>query len=123
MFTIPVWDLINSHDGDSKIFSFEWPIFDWYFEDITFIEPLQFKIKLLTLHNGIISTIENLETTIFYENKKQKIFIKSFEREWKIQYDPLDPDDVRQINTKNMTIDLSPIIREEIIMAFHNENL
>ena len=123
MLTIPVGDLLNSYDGDSKIFSFDGPIFDGFYEDIHFLAPLKFSLKLLSLGDGIISTIENLETEIFYENKKQKIFIKKFEREWRIHYDPLSPDDICQINMKNATIDLSDVIREEIIMTFHNENL
>lgn len=124
MFTIPVGDLINSYEGDSKIFSFDGEIFDWYFDDIRFIQPLVFKIKLLTVEGGIHAFFEELSTKIIYENKTQKIFIKDFERIWKMQIDPLeDGDDINQINTKNMTIDLAPVIREEIIMAFHNENL
>lgn len=124
MFTIPVGDLINSYDGDSKIFSFDGEIFDGFFEDIRFTEPLLFKIKLLSTGEGIHAFFEELSTKIIYENKAEKIFIDNFDRIWKLQRDPLeDGDDVNEINTKNMTIDLANVIREEIIMAFHNQNL
>ena len=47
--------------------------------------------------------------------------IAHFERMWKKRIDPLeDGDDVGQIDTKNMSIDLAPAIREEIIMACHS---
>ncbi len=46
--------------------------------------------------------------------------IPHFARTWKTQVDPLlDGDDVRGIDTRSMTIDLGPVIREEIIMACH----
>lgn len=123
MLTIPVWDLLASYDGDSKNFSFEWPIFDGFFEDINIIWNLNFKIKLITINNWIHVIFSDLYANIIYDGKKEEIKIKEFEREWKTQIDPLDPNDINQINTKNMTIDLKPVIREEIIMAFHNNNL
>ncbi len=123
MLTIPVWDLLNSYDGDSKNFAFEGEIFDWYYDDIQFLKPLEFKIKLLVVNDGIHAFFTELSTEILYENKKQKIHISDFERIWKSRIDLLDPDDIYEINMKNATIDLAPVIREEIIMAFHSENM
>lgn len=123
MFVLPVWDLVASYAWDSKIFSFEWPIFDGYYPDIKFVEPLQFSLKLLTLDDGIFAEFTKLSTTIVYEWKKEVIHIASFEREWKLDYDPLNTNDINYIDKKSMTIDLSPVIREEIIMAFHTNNL
>ena len=123
MFTIPVGDLINSYNGDSKIFSFDGEIFDGFYEDLTFLKPLLFTIKLIVIDDGIHGIFTNFSTEISYENKKTKISIPDFERVWKTQIDPLDGDDINLINTKNMTIDLKDVIREEIIMAFHSENL
>ena len=123
MFTIPVGDLINSYDGDSKIFSFDGEIFDGFYEDLTFLKPLLVTIKLIVINDGIHGIFTNFSTEISYENKKAKISIPEFERVWKTQIDPLDGDDISLIKTKNMTIDLKDVIREEIIMAFHSENL
>ncbi|MBB1553845.1 hypothetical protein HG442_000350 [Candidatus Gracilibacteria bacterium] len=123
MFTIPVDDLINSYDGDSKIFSFDGEIFDGFYEDLTFLKPLLFTIKLIVIEDGIHGIFTNFSTEVSYENKKTRISIPEFERIWKTQVDPLDGDDINLINTKNMTIDLKDVIREEIIMAFHAENL
>lgn len=123
MFTIPVGDLINSYDGDSKIFSFDGEVFDRFYEDLKFLKPLLFTIKLIVIEDGIHGIFTNFSTEVSYENKKTGISIPEFERIWKTQIDPLDGDDINLVNTKNMTIDLKNVIREEIIMAFHSENL
>lgn len=123
MFTIPVGDLINSYDGDSKIFSFDGEVFDGFYEDLKFLKPLLFTIKLIVIEDGIHGIFTNFSTEVSYENKKTRISIPEFERIWKTQIDPLDGDDINLINTKNMTIDLKNVIREEIIMAFHSQNL
>lgn len=120
MFQIPVSELLLSYTGDSKSFSFSWEVFDGYFEDINFREPLQFTVKMMTLDDGLSVSFEKLETVVEYEGKRYNIHISSFDRIWKNKIDPLeDADDVREINIKNMTIDLAPVIREEIIMACH----
>lgn len=112
--------MLSSYTGDSKTFSFEGAVFDGYFEDIIFQDDLAFSLKILTLDDGIQVTITNLQTTILYENKTTPIAIAEFDRIWKLQKDPiLDGDDIGQINTKNMTIDIAPVLREEIIMHFH----
>mgnify|MGYP000845012365 FL=1 len=123
MFTIPVGDLINSYDGDSKIFSFDGEVFDGFYEDLKFLKPLLFTIKLIVIEDGIHGIFTNFSTEVSYENKKTRISIPEFERIWKTQIDPLDGDDINLVNTKNMTVDLKNVIREEIIMAFHSENL
>ena len=123
MFTIPVGDLISSYDGDSKIFSFDGEVFDGFYEDLKFLKPLLFTIKLIVIEDGIHGIFTNFSTEVSYENKKTRISIPEFERIWKTQIDPLDGDDINLVNTKNMTIDLKNVIREEIIMAFHSENL
>ena len=123
MFTIPVGDLISSYDGDSKIFSFDGEVFDGFYEDLKFLKPLLFTIKLIVIEDGIHGIFTNFSTEVSYENKKTRISIPEFERIWKTQVDPLDGDDINLVNTKNMTIDLKNVIREEIIMAFHSENL
>jgi uncharacterized metal-binding protein YceD (DUF177 family) len=60
----------------------------------------------------------DLSTEIEYEGKISKVAIGNFERTFKTQLDPLDPDDVQKI--ENAMIDLSPVIREELIMATYS---
>ncbi len=120
MFKIPVGDILASYTGDSKKFSFSGEIFDGYMEDIVFKKPLEFKIELIALDDGVEAIFENLETQVLYEDKVHKVKIGNFERTWKKDIDPgFDGDDVYPIDIRSMTIDLAPVLREEIIMACH----
>jgi hypothetical protein len=74
----------------------------------------------MSIDDGVVVTFDLLKTVVFYEGKEHIVNIPHFERMWKKRIDPLeDGDDVGQIDTKNMSIDLAPAIREEIIMACH----
>ncbi len=120
MFTIPIWDLLSSYTGDSREFTFRGPIFDGYYTDIRFLTDLDFHIQIMTLDDGVNVTWEYLKTTVEYEWKKQSISLNTFDRLWKNHLEEWDPDDISEIDIKNQTIDLGPVIREEIIMACHN---
>ena len=74
----------------------------------------------MTLDDGVNVTWEYLKTTVEYEWKKQSISLNTFDRLWKNHLEEWDPDDISEIDIKNQTIDLGPVIREEIIMACHN---
>mgnify|MGYP006888932806 CR=1 FL=1 len=116
MLQIPVWDLLASYSGDSKNFTFAWEIYDGYMEDIQFLKPLEFQIKIISLDDGVEVIFDDLKTEILYEWQKHSIDIGNFERTFKKYIDPLiDGDDVRLI--ENMQIDLTPVIREELIIA------
>ena len=67
MFTIPVGDLINSYDGDSKIFSFDGEVFDGFYEDLKFLKPLLFTIKLIVIEDGIHGIFTNFSDEILDE--------------------------------------------------------
>lgn len=121
MFSIPVWDLLVSYSWDSKSFSFAGEVYDGYYDDISFSKPLNFQIRIVALDDGVEVIFDNLSTEVIYEDRKHPIQISGFERTFKTHLDPLeDPDDVRQIGNGGQTIDLGPIIREEIIMACHS---
>lgn len=120
MFTLPVSDILTSYSWDSKNFSFSGEVFDGYYDDIRFIAPLEFNLKIIWLDDAVEVVFEKFQTKVEYEGKKHPINISGFERTWKTHIDPLeDGDDIYQIDTKNMSIDLAPVIREEIIMACH----
>lgn len=123
MFTIPVGDLLASYTWDSKEFSFSGEVFDGYYSDITFKKDLSFHLRLIALDNGIEAQWTHFETRVQYENLTTNIKIPQFERTWKVHTNADDPDDIKPINTKDMTIDLGEVIREEIIMYCCNENL
>jgi hypothetical protein len=120
MFTIPVGDILASYSGDSKEFSFSGEIFDGYYDDIAFLTPLEFSIKLISLDDGVQAMFQNLNTRVRYEDREHDVTIGGFDRTWQKHIDPLtDDDDVQRLDIHSMTIDLAPVIREEIIMACH----
>lgn len=67
MFTIPVGDLLSSYEGDNKNFSFDGEIFDGFFDDLSFTEPLTFDIKLIGLDDSVQGLFSNLKAHIVYE--------------------------------------------------------
>jgi len=96
-------------------------VYDGYYDDISFLAPLNFQICIVAVDNGVEVIFDSLTTEVLYENRKHAIQISGFERTFKTHIDPIeDPDDVRQIESGRQTIDLGPIIREEIIMACHS---
>ncbi len=86
-------------------------------KDIIFLKPLEFSLQIIAIDGGISVIFNALSTTVEYEKKKYPIHVSNFERIFKTHLDPLDADDIKPI--KNNTIDLTPVIREEIIMALH----
>ena len=89
-------------------------------EDVSFKKPLEFSLELIALDDGVSVIFHNLKTEVLYETKSHTVSIGNFERTWKKNIDPkTDDDDIRQLDVRSMTIDLAPVIREEIIMACH----
>lgn len=123
MFIIPVGDLLSSYDGDSQTFSFEAPVFDGFYDDIQFITPLSFTLKLIGYDGEIHSQFRDFKTKVVYETKTYTIHIQEFDRTWKFQREADDGDDIGLINSRNLTIDLKEMIREEIIMECHGQSL
>lgn len=121
MFTLSVADILSSYTGDSQSFSFSGEIPEGYMSDIIFLKPLEFSIQIIAIDDGVSVIFDKLSTTVEYEKKKYPIHISNFERIWKTHIDILDADDVRRID--NTMIDLAPVLREEIIMAIHMEDL
>lgn len=121
MFTIPVGDILASYTWDSKKFSFSGEVFDGYMEDIRFKKPLEFMLQLVAIDDGVSVIFENLQTEVIFEDKQHVVNIWNFERTWKKTIDPkIDDDDIKQLDIRSMTIDLAPVIREEIIMACYS---
>ena len=116
MFEIPVWDLLASFSWDSRELEFNGEVLPWFYLDLDFIWPLRLKLKLITLDDWIMVVFENLETNVMYEWIQRNIKIEEIEREFKEEYNASNPDDIKYINTKNTSIDLKDVIREEILI-------
>ena len=119
MFSIPVGEILSSYTGDSKHFSFSGEVFDGFFSDIHFVKSLEFEITLIALDDGVEVIFEKFETRVIYEDMTHDVHISRFERQWKKHRESHDADDIYEIDSRSMKIDLGPVIREEIIMACH----
>ena len=116
MFEIPVWDILASYTWDSKELEFNWVVYDWYYDDLTIINNLELKIKIIWLDDWVTLIIDNLKAKVKYKDLIRFIEIKNIEREFKEKPDPSYPDDIKYINKTWLTIDLKDIIREEILI-------
>ncbi len=119
MFKIPIGDILASYSGDSKEFSFSWEIFDGYFDDILFKKPLSFSLQIIALDDAVEVHFKNLISQVEYDKVLYDVNISSFDREWRLRKWKDDPDDIGEVDKHSMTIDLAPVLREEIIMFCH----
>lgn len=117
MFEISVWHILESYTGDSETLEFEGDVLPEYYEDLSFLSPLHFSLTIITLDDGVEVILREFECSIEYEGQEHDIEIPEIARTFKLEYDPLLPDDIKFIDKKHSKIDLKDIIREEIIMA------
>lgn len=122
MFQIPVWDLLASYTGDSQELAFDGPVYEGYYDDLTFLSNLKLKIRLIAIDEGIELLLSELQASVQFEWMPHTVeFIASetvepIARRFVTEYDPLLPDDIGIVDVKNSTIDLKNIIREEILL-------
>jgi hypothetical protein len=117
MFEINVGSLLESYAGDSQTLAFEGPVVPGLYDDLTFEGPLSFSVTLISMEDGIEVIVKDLVCKAVYEGNEYDVSIEQFDRMFKTAFDPLAPDDVGFVNTKNATIDLDKAIREEILIS------
>ena len=117
MFEIQVWHLLTSYSGDSETLEFEGEVLPGLYDDLVFLSSLRFQLTLITLDDGIEVVLRDFECQVKYEGAKYNVEIPEVSRTFKLEHDPLAPDDIGFIDKKHSTIDLKNAIREEIIMA------
>lgn len=115
MFELNVADLLASYAGDSRELAFDGEVIPGYYEDLVFTKPLHFRIKLISLDNGIEVLFETLQAEVVHEGTTHVVNISDIARTFAEQYDPLAPDDIKFIEHGN--IDLKEIIYEEILIS------
>lgn len=59
---------------------------------------------------------EKMSADVVFEWISKNIDIEMVEREFKQRFDVGNPDDIKYVNMKNMSIDLKDVIREEILI-------
>jgi hypothetical protein len=117
MFTLSVGHLLESYTGDSETLDFSGDVLPATFADIETLSPLSFRLTMISLDDGLETIVEDLDVKVRYEGNVHSVAIPRFERTFKMEADPLAPDDVKLVNKKHSTIDFGEVLREEIIMA------
>lgn len=117
MFKINVADLLASYPGESRELEFSGEIIPGFYEDIAFVAPLAFHIRLVGLDDGVEVIFQNLDTVVEYEGNTREVHLQDVGRTFREVHDPLAPDDIKFIDHKHKTVDLKEVIREEIIIA------
>ncbi len=117
LLSIPVGDLLDSHAGDTREYSFEGEIPEGYYDDLEFLSALSFRVRLISLDDGIEVIIDSLSARVRHEGGTKSISLSGIGRTYNRTYDPLAPDDVKTVNMKHHTIDLSEVVREEILIS------
>ncbi|MDD2565649.1 MAG: hypothetical protein PHZ26_02185 [Candidatus Gracilibacteria bacterium] len=115
MFEIPVGDLLTSYTGDSKELEFNGEVYDGYYDDLKLVKNLELKIKIFSIDDGVSVIIENLKTQVKYGDVLRFIEINNIEREFREKFELINSDDIKYVS-KNNSIDLKDVIREEILI-------
>ncbi|HRI35502.1 MAG TPA: hypothetical protein PK765_00015 [bacterium] len=117
LLTLPIGDILESFPGDTREYRFEGEIPSGYYDDLEFSAPLVLVIRIIGLDDGVQVIIETLKTSIVTPDGDRAISLSGLDREFKKLYDPLAPDDVKTIDMKHRTVDLSEVVREEILIT------
>ena len=120
LFTIDISAIISSPVGTTEDFRFEQEIPADTFEDLVCNGKLCVSIKLIHQEYGIECLLSDMAAIIdipseSIENKTLEI--AGVSREFHLKKKPTDTDDIQYINTHDDTVDLSQIIREELLIS------
>lgn len=117
MFTIPVGHLLQSYPGDRQSLEFSNKIPSDTFEDIECVDPLAIRMDLIALQDGVEVVLHSITCpTLRYNDRLYDVTVSDVSRTYKQHFDPLAPDDIKFIDMKHSTIDITPILREEILI-------
>ena len=120
LFTIDISTLLSSPVGTTEEFRFDQDIPEDTFEDVVCQWWLSMTIKLLHQEYGIECILVALQTTIEIPSEgieNKEIEIIGVSREFHTKKQLQDTDDIQYINMHDGTIDLTEIIREELLIA------
>lgn len=116
-------DILNRPMGNSEVYSFDVPL------DLEYIEKkgnVTGKIEIMRIEDALNVVATNLELTLKAQCGKclkeftQKVNVALAERQFEINKPESidDENDVYLINMKNYTIDVTEMLRQEIILHF-----
>jgi uncharacterized protein len=119
-------NLLNKEVGESETYNLDFSPSVKDFEGIKFKDNLNAEIILMRIDEGILVQVQNLETTISLPCQKCLIDfdfnldIEEFERIFAENIVKIedDTDDYFEIDMRNHKIDISEMLRQEIILHF-----
>jgi uncharacterized protein len=125
MLIFKVSELLKKPNGATEKIKLD-TIYDFQDKDIKLLKPLTGEIVLIKTSEGVNAEIQNFETEIEQECSRcltkiiQKIKIPSLEEHFykEVQRDIPDIEQVFLIDSKSQEIDLSELIRQEILLNF-----
>lgn len=115
--------LAQAPAGTKEVYSFDVPI---KMEDIAAKSNLKGQVEIMRIEKGLNVMLKNLEIEVSFtcmrclKNFTQPIRIKSAERHFHFDHPKHveDPEDLFLVNKKNLTVDVSQPLRQEIILHF-----
>ncbi len=116
------------HEETGKTISFDFSVKPELskFQDLKFSGEINGQVTVMRIDNGVNASVENLNATLVFECQK---CLSGFQKEIEIsQVDRIflekpdessdDPSEYFEINLKSQKIDLSEMLRQEIILHF-----
>ncbi len=126
ILTLPLNDLLDSGEGEREKYSLEAEI-NFPDEKFDVVSPLKFKVTLMRLKEGIHTLIEDFHCDVLLpcdrcsKSSKAAVEINKTERIFylnRADAETEDPFDIYLIDRENSEIDLTELLRHEIILHF-----
>jgi uncharacterized protein len=120
----PVAELLQKQQGTKEEYEIDADLEDA--EDLKLKKNVKAKVALTELHNDVHVEIKDLDTSVegncnkCLKNYSQNIKISLIEREFLFEEpeNMEDPDGFCMIDKKEMTVDLTEVLRQEILLHF-----
>lgn len=118
-----VGHLLESTTGTQETYPFEGPV---EFEGIEGKSPIRGKVQIMRLDDGVNAHTSNVEISVAFtcqkclKNFQQKVRVASAERQFLLK-PPRQKDDINDIfliDVKRQKIDLTEMLRQEILLHF-----
>lgn len=120
LFTIDISPVLASSVGSIEEFQFSQEIPKNTWEDLVCEESLTMNIKIVRQEYGVDCILNQLSTVISIPSEGiegKDIQIDGVTREFHLKKTPKDTDDISYIDTHDMTIDLTLIMEQELLIA------
>lgn len=115
--------LLEAPTGRQETYSFEGPV---DMEGVAAKSPITGRVQIMRFDEGINAHTTNVEISVAFtcqkclKNFQKKVQVQSAERQFLLKppHKKDDPDDIYLIDSKHQKIDLTDMLRQEIILHF-----